>query len=177
MNPLLVGITTLIFCSACTTKMELHEPLQDTKTHEIFSLLQPPLTFANSTPQLSATGRDLVYLMPLRVSRNGHTSVYLWIGITSTIDRGVSHAQALDPSAIRLVIRGEELNFPLVSWQSPVFKARQVGVPIQYSARSALPWDDLRAMFNNNPESLTLLDEAGNITVFHHWTGLWELTN
>lgn len=163
----------------------VQEPIQDPRTSEVFTPLFPALTFERSEPHLTANGKDFLHLIPIQTSQNGYRVVYLWVGKSTSIDRGVAnadeHAHPGKSSAalqINLHATGnpedDDTVLPLVNWEAGRLLADLVDMPVHTHERTALSVRDLRTLIRNNPTQIVLLDRHGQSRLFHHKSGTWD---
>ena len=78
------------------------------------------LVYARTEPRYSRSARDYVYLGPVETNRQGVHEYFLWIGVTSTIDRGFIAPEAQEPRTLYIEVRGEPIELPLKVWRELV---------------------------------------------------------
>jgi hypothetical protein len=117
--------------------------LDDATGATITRVEQPFLLFSDD-PARAANARDYISAAPLAVNQSGRRSWWLWLGLWSTIDRGVSvgDARLADVTAIQLVVDGEPMELDLgerqdripgvtsVPYAAPVATSRTVVLPL-----------------------------------------------
>ena len=120
------------------------------------------LVLARPVPHLSTSARDYVYLGPVEVTRNGVPRYFLWVGVTSTVDRSFAGEKPLQPIKLSLKLDGETLDLPLEAWvnDSGGFPYDTV-TPVQASLRAAISFDDLERLQDKHLEGVTLYAEDG----------------
>jgi hypothetical protein len=103
---------------------------------------------ASDDPARAANSRDYVYAAPFAVSQAGKRSWWLWLGVWSTIDRGVSpggEPSQPDISAVVLLVDGEPMELDMgaraesipglaqMPYAAPVSTARNILLPLSRS--------------------------------------------
>lgn len=133
-----------------------------------------PLVFARSVPALSVAARDYVYVGPLEIQRNGVQKYYLWVGIASTVDRGLAGVRVVPAEKLRLTVAGETVDLPLIPWtEGEGTVPYDVAVPLQASLSTPLSYEDLNRIAAAVPGRIELFDQAGRAREFSHWRGEW----
>ena len=119
------------------------EYLDDATGATLTRVEQPFLLFSDD-PARAANARDYLSAAPLAVNQSGRRSWWLWLGLWSTIDRGVSvgDPQLADVTAIQLIVDGEPMELDLgarvdripgvttVPYAAPVATARSFILPL-----------------------------------------------
>ena len=90
----------------------------DERTGE--SLIHPalPLTLATAQPGLSAVGRDYLALCPVTVSGRGAPVTWIWLSLSSSIDRTITGAPEPDVRSIVLLVDGVPMTLDLEPWSA-----------------------------------------------------------
>lgn len=90
----------------------------DERTGE--SLVHPalPLTLATAQPGLSAVGRDYLALSPVTVSGRGAPVTYIWLALSSSIDRTLTGAKPPEVRAIVLLLDDVPMTLDLEPWSA-----------------------------------------------------------
>lgn len=114
---LLVMLCTGLLLAGCggrQPRSELREYLEEATGTTVIQAREPA-AFVHAVPELAASGRDYVELGPLLVSRGGERSFWLWLGVWSTVDRGVRRegAQPLGLGPVWILADGEPMELEL----------------------------------------------------------------
>ena len=131
------------------------EYLDDATGATVTRVAQPFVLFSED-PARAANARDYIHAAPLAVNQSGKRSWWLWLGLWSTIDRGVSvgDGQLADVAGIQLIIDGEPMELDLAGrtdripgvttlpYAAPVATARNILVPLTGSQVTRLGHGD-----------------------------------
>ncbi len=124
----------------------------DEGTSATIARVDEPVTFFSDDPARAANARDYIQAAPLLVNQLGKRSWWLWLGLWSTIDRGVIGAAA-EPGGLAkvvLLVDGEPMELdagagvdsvPGVSqrpYSTPVATAKNVYLPLTGSQLARL---------------------------------------
>jgi len=146
---MLLAAPLAVFLGGCTGTREAtgtRDYLEES-TGTSITYVTEPAVFMNEQPGLASSGRDYVYLAPLRISTGGAQSCWLWLGVWSTIDRGArgEGASPLSLGVVQLVADGEPMDLDLQStealpggmrripYATPVAPAQEFLVPVTRS--------------------------------------------
>ena len=167
--------TLLVIClqAGCSQTANLQDPALDMTTTEMVTTLRKPLVFAHENPRLSATGRDYLYLVPVEANRKSRQSLFVWVGLASTIDRRVTRSEVMQPTRIVFEVDGERLVLPLEQWHDanendPV----KVNLSISQSLRTALSVEDFEWLSQASDIQISLSTEQHE-QEYTHWRGRW----
>jgi len=130
-------------CGTVAPNRRAPEYLDDATGATITRVEQPFLLFSDD-PARAANARDYLSAAPLAVNQSGRRSWWLWLGLWSTIDRGVSvgDPRLADVTAIQLIVDGEPMEMDLgarldripgvtsVPYAAPVTTARTFILPL-----------------------------------------------
>jgi hypothetical protein len=144
---LFTALATLSAGCAGTREATSARDYLEESTGTSISYVTEPAVFVSEQPGLAASGRDYVYLAPLKISTGGAQSCWLWLGVWSTIDRRARDegASPLSLGVTQLVVDGEPMDLALESTDSlpggmrripyatPVTPAQQFLVPVTRS--------------------------------------------
>ena len=164
----------LVLSTGCTSSNNLLPPRFDDSSGNMVVAYEDALVLARPVPHLSTSARDYVYLGPVEVTRNGVPRYFLWVGVTSTVDRSFAGEKPLQPIKLSLKLDGETLDLPLEAWvnDSGGFPYDTV-TPVQASLRAAISFDDLERLQDKHLEGVTLYAEDGIAADFDRWRGRW----
>jgi hypothetical protein len=111
---LALAAALLTACGTAQPGRRAGEYLDDATGATITRVEQPFVLFSDD-PARAANARDYISAAPLAVNQSGRRSWWLWLGLWSTIDRGVSvgDARLADVMAIQLVVDGEPMELDL----------------------------------------------------------------
>jgi hypothetical protein len=136
----------LAACAAGSPDRAASEYLEEATGTTITQVAVPLILFRDD-PTLAANVRDYVYAAPLAVNRGGQRSYWMWLGLWSTIDRGVSGGDIDDGdvTGVQLLLDGEPVELDVsarlgevpgvrrVPYSAPVSSARNLFVPLTAS--------------------------------------------
>jgi hypothetical protein len=119
----------------------------DDATGATITRVERPFVLYSDDQARAANARDYISAAPLAVNQSGRRSWWLWLGLWSTIDRGVSvgDARLADVTAIQLIVDGEPMELDLgarpdripgvtsVPYAAPVATARTFILPLSGS--------------------------------------------
>ncbi len=164
----------LVFSTGCASSNNLLAPRFDDDSGNMIVAYEDALVLARPVPHLSTSARDYVYLGPVEVTRNGVPRYYLWVGVTSTVDRSFTGEPPLRPVKLSLKLDGETLDLPLDAWEydSGGFPYATV-TPVLASLRAPVSFDDLERLQDEHLEGVTLHAEDGLTADFDRWRGRW----
>ena len=162
-----------VMLGGCGQNPTVRDPALDLSTAEMVTSLRKPLVFTHRDLRLSATGRDYLYLVPVETSRRSRQSLFVWVGLASTIDRGVTRTQHLQPTRITFEVDGQVLTLPLEQWHDaedpqPV----EVSLGISQSLRTALSANDFQWLAQARRVEISLQSELSQRD-YQHWRGRW----
>ena len=138
-----VAAALVASCGTAEPGRRAGEYLDDATGATLTRVEQPFLLFSDD-PARAANARDYLSAAPLAVNQSGRRSWWLWLGLWSTIDRGVSvgDPQLADVTAIQLIVDGEPMELDLgarvdripgvttVPYAAPVATARPFILPL-----------------------------------------------
>mgnify|MGYP006337185359 FL=1 len=138
-----VAAALVASCGTAEPGRRAGEYLDDATGATLTRVEQPFLLFSDD-PARAANARDYLSAAPLAVNQSGRRSWWLWLGLWSTIDRGVSvgDPQLADVTAIQLIVDGEPMELDLgarvdripgvttVPYAAPVATARSFILPL-----------------------------------------------
>ena len=138
-----VAAALVASCGTAEPGRRAGEYLDDATGATLTRVEQPFLLFSDD-PARAANARDYLSAAPLAVNQSGRRSWWLWLGLWSTIDRGVSvgDPQLADVTAIQLIVDGEPMELDLgarvdripgvttVPYAAPVATARPFLLPL-----------------------------------------------
>lgn len=138
-----VAAALVASCGTAEPGRRAGEYLDDATGATITRVEQPFLLFSDD-PARAANARDYISAAPLAVNQSGRRSWWLWLGLWSSIDRGVSvgDARLADVTAIQLIVDGEPMELDLagrvdripgvtsVPYAAPVATARTFVLPL-----------------------------------------------
>jgi hypothetical protein len=138
-----VAAALVASCGTAEPGRRAGEYLDDATGATLTRVEQPFLLFSDD-PARAANARDYLSAAPLAVNQSGRRSWWLWLGLWSTIDRGVSvgDARLADVTAIQLIIDGEPMELDLgarvdripgvttIPYAAPVATARTFILPL-----------------------------------------------
>lgn len=141
-----VAAALIASCGTADPGRRAGEYLDDATGATITRVEQPFVLFSDD-PARAANARDYLSAAPLAVNQSGRRSWWLWLGLWSTIDRGVSvgDARLADVTAIQLIVDGEPMELDLdarvdripgvtsVPYAAPVPTARPFMLPLTAS--------------------------------------------
>ena len=141
-----VAAALIASCGTADPGRRAGEYLDDATGATITRVEQPFVLFSDD-PARAANARDYLSAAPLAVNQSGRRSWWLWLGLWSTIDRGVSvgDARLADVAAIQLIVDGEPMELDLdarvdripgvtsVPYAAPVTTARPFMLPLTAS--------------------------------------------
>jgi hypothetical protein len=130
-------------CGTAEPGRRAAEYLDDATGATITRVEQPFVLFSDDQAR-AANAHDYISAAPLAVNQSGRRSWWLWLGLWSTIDRGVSvgDARLADVAAIQLIVDGEPMELDLgarldripgvtsMPYAAPVATARTLVLPL-----------------------------------------------
>jgi len=147
-KPLVVMLLAALLggCAGTRDATRMRDHL-DESTGTTITYVTEPAVFMSEQPGLASSGRDYVYLAPLRISTGGVQSCWLWLGAWSTIDRRARDegANPLSLGAVQLVVDGEPMDLDpqstdalpggmrRIPYATPVSPAQEFLVPVTRS--------------------------------------------
>ena len=93
-------------CAGTVPDSPVRERL-DESTGATLTYLGAPLRYFSEDSTLAANERDYLDAGPVEVNQSGSRSYWLWIGVWSTIDRGVQDGEAARPPLERLQVMAD----------------------------------------------------------------------
>ena len=119
---------------SCTTVESVPRATEylDEASGATITRVETPFRFYSDDPSRAANARDYLDAAPLALNRSGKYSWWLWLGVWSTIDRGVSggDAQLADIAAIQLIVDGEPMDLDMQARTDRI----PGGEPLPYAA-------------------------------------------
>lgn len=143
---LLAAAVAAALVASCGTADPVRRPGEylDDATGATITRVEQPFVLFSDDPARAANARDYISAAPLAVNQSGRRSWWLWLGLWSTIDRGVSvgDARLADVAAIQLIVDGEPMELDLggrvdripgvttIPYAAPVATARPFILPL-----------------------------------------------
>lgn len=169
-------------CGTAAPARRATEYLDDSTSATITRVDQPFLFFSDD-PARAANARDYLNAAPLAVNQAGKRSWWLWLGLWSTIDRGITVGDARlgDIQGVQLIIDGEPMDLDMGGrveripgvtrppYEAPVPTARNLVVPLTGSQVARL----------SRGTSVVLRTEmtSGPALLWQPWTGSGNWTD
>lgn len=139
--------TVLVVSCGTSASIERSASYLDDSTGATVTRVERPFTLFSDDPGRAANARDYMDAAPLAVNQSGKRSWWLWLGLWSTIDRGVSvgEAQLADLVGIQLLVDGEPMELDMAAvadrvpgvtslpYRAPVATARTLVFPLTAS--------------------------------------------
>lgn len=175
MPRVLVSVLFGVVLSACadTDRTRVEEYL-DPETAVTIRAMAVPIVFAHEAPELAANARDYVSAGLVEVNNMGKRDHYLVLVSATTVDR---HRPGVDPAAIpgrvEILIGGKPREFTPVTHEP-----RSLGVgTVPFRPASGFvgeSWyrmtvSDLRALAEDPPQAIGLIDDPANRIDFELW--------
>lgn len=156
----------------CATRNESLAPRVDESTGETIVTMRDPVVLARPVPHLSVAARDYVYLGPVEVDRTGAQEFYLWLGMASTIDRGLAREVPFTPTRVSLFVDEQTLSFALTTWHEDAsVSPYSVATPLYRSLRARVTLEDLERISRAQALSVELSDADGELARYAFWRG------
>ena len=99
---------------ACASPDALHSRLDDDTGLTVVTMHEP-VVLARPT-RMAVAARDYAHIGPVEVNRMGRREYYLWIGLSSTVDRERVAEPAPRAETLALLIDGQPSVLPLTDW-------------------------------------------------------------
>lgn len=169
----------LIFCSlvlaaGCGSSGGVRERA-DAATGLTWVAASEPGVYALTDPRYSRAARDYVYIGPVETNAQGMRQYYLWVGVGSTLDRGLLPSTGQNASRITMLIDGEPIVLDLMPWAQLMGGATSiepydppVRPLVEYGSR--VTRDLLTRINTHAPAALRLADRAGESRQFFAWS-------
>lgn len=109
-----VAIALIAGCGTASPNRRASDYLDDA-TGATISRVDQPFTLFSEDPARAANARDYIHAAPLAVNQAGKRSWWLWLGLWSSIDRGVSAGDSRlpDVEAVQLIVDGEPMELDM----------------------------------------------------------------
>lgn len=137
----------------------------DERTGE--SLMHPaaPLTLASAQPGLSAIGRDYLALCPVTVSGRGAPATYIWLSLSSSIDRAITGAAVPEVRSIVLLVDDVPMTLELEPW-SDAARTQPFGAPAGASYAARITNSQLQRIAGSNDLRAVLVQPDARTTQY-----------
>ena len=149
----------------------------DNATGATITRVQQPFVLFSDDPARAANARDYISAAPLAVNQSGRRSWWLWLGLWSTIDRGVSvgDAQMPDVAAIQLMVDGEPMELDLAGRvdRIPGVASPPYVAPVETARTLVLPLTGSQVARLCRSTSILIRTElaGGAALIWQPWTG------
>ncbi len=172
-NPLLWALLSATFVGCVSF------PNREVRFHEESGLtwasMEEPIVLARAAPQYATTARDYLYVGPLETNRSGRIEHFLWVGVSSTVDRALRGESAPEARAVLLLVDGLPVALPLTPWKedfAPSPYAAPVPIAGSWHARVAL--DQIRRIARADSVEVYLVSDTGASARHELWRGSWS---
>lgn len=181
-----VAAALVASCGTAEPGRRAGEYLDDATGATITRVEQPFLLFSDD-PARAANARDYISAAPLAVNQSGRRSWWLWLGLWSTIDRGVSvgDGRLSDLTAIQLIVDGEPMELDLGAQQDRIPGVTTVpyAAPVATARMFILPLTGSQVRRLGRGTSIVIRTELAGGAALHwepwigsgNWTGFAEL--
>jgi hypothetical protein len=169
----LTGFAVILAGCHTTRSRAIREALEESTGTTISSAFEP-LVYARSEASYSRSGRDYLYLGPVRTNRRGTLDYFLWVGIATTLDRGYLAPEADIPVAIYVPIQDELIELPLHPWRERVagietFEVYDTPVEPRATLAARVTLDQLTLFARESPRLIRVADAEGKTRTFARW--------
>ena len=130
----------------------------DEQTGATVSVVDTPLVFAYSRPELAANLRDYISLVAVAVNRSGTVQYWLVAYFWSTVDRRDDGTPALQPSSLVVAADDRRINLPLTTTS-----AHEAGFDQQVHAPSG--FKGVPSVFRTDLHTLGFIAASRTLTV------------
>lgn len=168
-------LTTVAVLAGCATPGAPLESRLDMNTGVTVMTLDRVIVLARPIPRLATAARDYAYLGPVEINRMGAREHYLWVGMSSTLDRRFFGETPPDTTTLHLVVDGEPMTLSLSAWHDDIdTPPYAVGTPVHEHLRARVSLNQLRRIANADTVDVHIA--AGDATSGHYrlWDGLWS---
>lgn len=141
----------------------------------LFVVTEPDLlAFARTDARLSRSARDYIYLGPVEIDERGTRTHYLWVGISSTIDRNHLGSSAWTPDVLYVDLAGTPVEFELHAVEDVLPGLRgmvlyEPAVAIQRALLARTTVDQLRLLSLTGLPSIRAVDANGELREYLLW--------
>jgi hypothetical protein len=134
------------------------------------------MTFARTETQFSRSARDYVYVGPVEVNERGTRQYFLWVGVSSTIDRAFLGTSAGSSRVLYIDLDGVPIEFPLELWAVRVpgladFDFYEPPVEPRLALAARVTRDQLALISRSGLDSLAIEEEDGTVRDYVLWDG------
>ncbi len=167
----IVAAMLLASCGSSASGQRAVAYLDDTTGATITRVTEPLILFSDD-PARAANARDYIYAAPVAVNQAGRHSWWLWLGLWSTIDRGVSAGpeQQPDIARIHLIVDGEPMELDM--------DTRVADIPGLSRVPYAMPMGTANIILPLTGSQVTRLGRGAGISIYTEATGgearLWQ---
>lgn len=179
-----------VLLSSCATDGPVRRATEylDDATGATITRVAEPFVFFSEDPARAANARDFIHAAPLAVNQSGKRTWWLWLGLWSTIDRGISAGDPRlpDVTAIQLVVDGEPMELDLASRTDsiPGLTGLPYAAPVGTATTFVLPLTGSQVARLGSGTSIVIRTELKGGTALTwqpwpgrgSWTGFAELT-
>lgn len=170
-NSLLV-VATLFVLSACGTQQPTTSRLDSSGLTVV--TLDDMIVLARPIPQLTASARDYAYISPIEINRMGDRHHYLWIGLASTVDRGLSDASLAAADTFALLVDGQPMTLPLSDWNTTLDQSPyETPLPLYATLHARASLDQIKRIASAQIVEAHFITDAGSTLRYRMWHGAW----
>lgn len=146
----------------------------DRATGLTVSTADAPMVFARTEGQYSQSARDYIYLGPVETNRQGVREYYLWVGVTTTLDRGFLAPENEAPETLYAVVHGEPMVLELEPWSRRVpglgaMDLYDTAVESRNHLAARVSLHQLAILASEGLESVRVEDLSGRIRLYRRW--------
>jgi hypothetical protein len=158
----------------CASKEALVSEHFDTVTGTTFATAGRAQVYARTDIRYSRSARDYLYLGPVETNRQGLLEYYLWVGVGTTLDRGYLAPEQAPPTALRVLVSGELMEFELKPWHDIAGMARGASLyttPVRPSSElvARITLHQLELMAGRAPASVDIVVADGQSRAYERW--------
>jgi len=132
------------------------------------------VTLARAAPRFSSAARDYLYLAPVEVNTTGVRRDYLWVGLSSTVDRRWLSAEPPTAASVVLALDGLRVVLPLSPWDTALAPSlHSTAAPVYQAQRAAISLDQLERLARAESVHVQVVSGDGSTDTYELWNGAW----
>jgi hypothetical protein len=137
--------------------------------------LETTVTLARPAPRFSNAARDYLYVAPVQASTSGARRHYLWVGLSTTVDRGWPWATPGEAVTLLLTVDGIPVTLPLAEWDAEGGAALyRPPAPVYQVRRASVSLDELERIITATEIAAQIVASDGSAARYDLWDGQWS---
>lgn len=146
----------------------------DQRTGLTWVTVNEAVVLARATPRLATSARDYAYLGPVEINRMGEREHYLWLGLASTVDRGLAGEQPHPARTLLIIVDALPMALALEPWASATGDPPYVvKTPLYAIHRARVSVDQISRIARAQSVEVHLISEGERSARYELWAGEW----